>query len=216
MDANLTTPNLGIQLGIPVYPLTLQDVLIGKASIRDAVYYHECGFRVIPADISLQKSMIPESQRLLNILYEFVGKCDFMLVDTAAGIGKEACEVIKAVDELILVTNPEITSVIDALKLMRLAERYGTKPVGVVVNRITGEVQEMSVNEIEDFLGLHILGVVNESVKIRKAVAERRPVVVAEPRSLPAKQFRRIAANLLGIEYSIRTGFFNRLFGWWR
>ncbi|RKX98715.1 MAG: septum site-determining protein MinD, partial [Spirochaetes bacterium] len=199
-----------------VYPFALQDVLTGKVNVKDAPYYHEGGFRVIPADISLQKLMIPESQGLLNVLYKFVGKCDFMLVDTAAGIGKEACEVIKAVDELILVTNPEISSVVDALKVMQIAEKYGTKPLGIVVNRVCGGTHEMSISEIEDFFGLHILGIVHESTKIRKYVAEKRPVVIAEPHSLPAKQFKQIAANLLGIEYSIKRGFFERLFGWWK
>ena len=31
IDSNLTTPNLGIHLGIPLYPVTLQDVIKTKA-----------------------------------------------------------------------------------------------------------------------------------------------------------------------------------------
>ena len=33
VDTNLTTPNLGLHLGVPLYPTTLHDVLKGKASM---------------------------------------------------------------------------------------------------------------------------------------------------------------------------------------
>ncbi|MBS3051549.1 MAG: P-loop NTPase, partial [Candidatus Aenigmarchaeota archaeon] len=36
LDANLTTPSLGMHLGVPLYPVTLHDVLKGRANIKDA------------------------------------------------------------------------------------------------------------------------------------------------------------------------------------
>ena len=51
IDANLTTPNLGLHLGIPLYPVTLHDVLKGKNNIKDAIYEHESGAKIIPAGI---------------------------------------------------------------------------------------------------------------------------------------------------------------------
>jgi len=38
LDANLTNPNLGFHLGIPLYPKTLHDVLKGEAHITEAMY----------------------------------------------------------------------------------------------------------------------------------------------------------------------------------
>src|SRR4030042_2598470 len=60
VDGNLTTANLGIHLGIPLYPVTLQDVLNGKARLKDALYYHDSGFRVLPADVSIEKLLSPD------------------------------------------------------------------------------------------------------------------------------------------------------------
>ncbi|UCD07328.1 MAG: AAA family ATPase, partial [Candidatus Aenigmatarchaeota archaeon] len=59
IDGNLTTSNLGLHLGISMYPITLQDVLRGRANIRDAVYHHQDGFKVVPADVSIDKVMSP-------------------------------------------------------------------------------------------------------------------------------------------------------------
>ena len=47
VDGNLTTPNLGLHLGIPLYPVTLQDVLNGHSSLNEALYYHPAGFTVL-------------------------------------------------------------------------------------------------------------------------------------------------------------------------
>ncbi|MHA2065763.1 MAG: AAA family ATPase, partial [Candidatus Thorarchaeota archaeon] len=55
VDANTTTPNLGMHLGLSFYPGSLQDVLNRSIRAKDAMYFHESGFRVIPSDISLEK-----------------------------------------------------------------------------------------------------------------------------------------------------------------
>jgi ATPases involved in chromosome partitioning len=41
MDANLTNPNLGFHLGIPLYPTTLHDVLKGESRLPEATYVHD-------------------------------------------------------------------------------------------------------------------------------------------------------------------------------
>jgi len=40
VDANLSTPNIGIHLGAPMVPVTLNHILRGKANIEDAIYEH--------------------------------------------------------------------------------------------------------------------------------------------------------------------------------
>ncbi len=214
VDANLTTSNLGLHLGIPLYPTTLQDVLNRKAHIRDAVYFHESGFRVVPADISMSKVMSPDSSLLIDALYRLMGEADFILIDCAAGLGREASEAIKASDEMIVVTNPEIPALTDGLKVIQMAESMGTNTLGVVVNRIKNSPHEFPVNEIEGFLGTRIIGEVNEHPAVMRSLSKRQPVVSSEPKSLPARQFRKIAANLIGEEYEVKPSLISRLFRW--
>jgi septum site-determining protein MinD len=53
VDANLTTPNIGVHLGVPVVPVHLHHALQGKHNIRDAVYMHPGGTKFVPASIAL-------------------------------------------------------------------------------------------------------------------------------------------------------------------
>jgi septum site-determining protein MinD len=216
VDSNLTTSNLGLHLGIPLYPVTLNDVLAGKAKVKDALYYHPAGFRVIPGDVSLSKMMVPQSHKLVNVFYKLVDNADFILIDTAAGLGKEALAAVKAADEMIMVTNPEMPALTDALKLARIAKDFETQNLGVVVNRIKGLPHEVSTHHIEEFLGTPVIGRVYEDHSVGKAISNRLPVVLHSPNSIAAQQMKAVAASLIGMEYSVRRPFTHKFFGWLR
>ncbi|RLJ10207.1 MAG: septum site-determining protein MinD, partial [Candidatus Aenigmatarchaeota archaeon] len=214
IDGNLTTANLGIHLGIPMYPVTLQDVIKGRARILDAIYYHPAGFRVLPSDISLSKFIEPDTQRFVDVFYKLIGDTDFVLIDSAAGIGRETISTIRAADEVILVTNPDVPSLTDALKVLKMARSYGTQPVGVVVNRVKRKPHEISSDRIQEFLEVPIIGEVWEDMNVPKSIANKQPVVVYNPKSVAAQQFMAIAASLLGREHQIKLPLIHRMFGW--
>ena len=216
VDCNMTTSNLGIHLGIPVYPKTLQDVLDGKARVKDAMYFHPNGFRVMPADVSLSKNIVPRSHELIDLFYKLVGETDFVLIDSAAGLGHEALASLDAADEVLIVTNPELPALTDALKLKKMAHKFSTYNLGVVVNRVKGEHNEHTIADIEAFLDSPILGVVPEDRSVRDAIAMKEPVVASHPRSKAALQMKAIAAKLIGEEFSTKPTFSERLFGWLR
>ncbi|MCX6814384.1 MAG: cell division ATPase MinD [Candidatus Aenigmarchaeota archaeon] len=216
IDANLTTSNLGLHLGIPLYPVTLNDVLNGRARVKDALYYHSAGFRVIPGDVSLTKLMVPQSNKLLDVFYKLAGDADFVLIDTAAGLGKEAQTTIKAADEMITVTNPEMPALTDALKLSKLANDFETDNLGVIVNRIKNMPHEVPVHRIEEFLRLPVIGRIYEDHNVGKSIANRQPVVLYKPNSISSQQIKAIAATLIGEQYVIRRPVTHRFFGWLR
>ena len=123
VDANLTTPNLGLHLGVPLYPTTLHDVVKGRAHIRDAIYEHESGLKIIPAGISIKDLKGADPKEIPNAFLGLLGTSDIVLVDASAGLGREALSALEAADELLLITNPDISSVTDALKTAKLAEQ---------------------------------------------------------------------------------------------
>ncbi len=213
LDANITTPNLGIHLGVPLFPVTLHDVLKGNASIKDAIYEHESGLRIIPAGISLKDLRGVDSRDLPNALLDLIGNTDIIILDAAAGLGREALSAIESSDELIIVTNPDLPSVTDALKAIKLAERLGTKIGGVVVNRVTRRSHEMNRREILDMLGdVDILAEIPEDVEVQRAVASRTPVVSHSPRSNASKEITSLAARLVGERIEARAPWYRRLF----
>jgi septum site-determining protein MinD len=216
IDGNTTTPNLGLHLGISLNPKSIQDVMRGRIGIREAIYLHQAGFKVIPGDMSIDKLMTPQPHRLVDSVYKLLGESEFVLIDSAAGLGKEAISAINAADELLVVVNPDLASLTDALKLVRIAEKQETRVIGAVVNRVQHESIEHGLDAIQAFLGVPVLGKVNEDYAVRKAFAEKMPVVAHSPRSMVSQQFMAIAAELAGESYQIRTPVLEKLFGWLR
>lgn len=203
LDANVTTPNLGLHLGVPFYPITLHDVLKGKAKIDQAMYRHDSGLRVIPAGISLKDLRGADPRNLPSALLELLGDADIVLLDVAAGLGREALSAIEAADELVIITNPEVTAVTDALKAAKLAQQLGTNLSGVVINRITGRKHEMKIDDVLSMIGSYdLLATIPEDVNVQKAIAQRIPVISHNPKSAASREITRLAARISGEEYN--------------
>src|SRR3989344_513217 len=67
VDVNLTTPNVGLHLGAPVVPITLNHVLDGKADLVDSIYEHESGTKVIPASLSIKELKKLNDRDLISV-----------------------------------------------------------------------------------------------------------------------------------------------------
>src|SRR3989344_5394594 len=136
LDANLTTPNIGLHLGAPIVPVNLNHVLLGKAKIADAIYEHESGTKIIPSSLSVKELKRLNHGKLKDVGKKLRKMADFIIYDSAAGLGEEAMAAIEAGDELIIVTNPEIPAVTDALKTSKVIEDMGKQIRGVIVTRV--------------------------------------------------------------------------------
>jgi septum site-determining protein MinD len=216
-DANLTTPNLGLHLGIPLFPVTLHDVLKGTANIKDAVYWHDSGLKIVPAGLSLKDLRGSDARELPNALLDLLGSTDIILLDAAAGLGRETMAAIEASDEILLVTNPDLPSVTDALKAAKLAEQMGSKITGVVINRRSGRDHEMKTYEVESMLeGIPVLSEVPEDLAVQRSIAKRIPVVQNYPNSAASQEIKRLAAQLIGREYNIMLPWHKKLFSLFR
>ncbi len=214
LDANLTTPSLGLHLGVPLYPVTLHDVLKGHAGIKDAIYSHESGLRIIPAGISLRDMRGVDSKDLPNALLDLLGSAEIILLDASAGFGRESLAAMEAADEILIVTNPEISAVTDALKASKLSEQLGTKVTGVIVNRVTGKKHEMSERDIVGMLDtVNLLGQVPEDVNVQQAVSGRVPVIRYSPKAKASGRIMNIAAELVGRDPVYKsTPWYKRMF----
>jgi septum site-determining protein MinD len=214
VDANLTTPNVGLHLGAPIVPVSLNHVLSGKAKITDAIYEHDSGTKIIPSSLSIK-----ELRKLTYGKMTEVGKrlrkiSDFVIFDSAAGLGDEAIDSLEAADEVIIVTNPEIPAVTDALKTSKLVEELGKEVLGIVVTRVKGNKSEMPISNIRDMLELPILGVIPEDYNVSQSVIKKDALIHTHPNSRAARAYKKLAAKLIGIEdYKEKSGFLNWLFG---
>jgi septum site-determining protein MinD len=203
LDSNLTTPNLGLHLGLPLYPTNLHDVLRGKARLEDAVYEHESGLRIVPAGIALKDLKGVDARDLPNALLDLVGNTEYVIIDAAAGLGKEALAAIESADEMILVTTPELPAVTDALKAAKLAEQVGTKISGLIINRITGKSHELRTREIVSMLDTELLAEIPEDINVPQSISRKLPVLYHKPNSPASIEINRLAHRIAGEEFKV-------------
>ncbi len=220
IDGNITTPNLSLHLGIPFYPITLHDVLKRKTPIEAAIYEHSSGMKIIPASLSADAVKDIKIEKLEGALLNLLGRADVILIDSAAGLGREALTAMKIADEIIVVTNPDLPSVTDALRTIKLAEESGTKVSGVVINRVKGKKHELSISEIKSMLNVPILTIVPEDSSVPKSIKKRKPVIHHKPNSRASTAFKKLAAKILGEPFKEKKkkkkSWFERLTFWLR
>ncbi len=201
MDTNITTPNLGFHLGVPLHPTTLHDVLRGNAHIQEAIYTHPTGLKIVPAGISISDLKNANPEKLARVVLDLVGEYDLVVMDGAAGLGRESLASIEAADDVLVVTNPNIPAVTDALKAIKIAEEFGTNVLGVVLNRVTGKKSELDVDDIESLLGYPIVSIIREDPLFQESLAAKTPLVYYAPKSRSALELKRLAAEIAGIEW---------------
>jgi septum site-determining protein MinD len=201
LDLDIAMANLELVMGLDGKSITLNDVLAGRADIMDAIYEGPNGVKVVPAGISLDAFRKAKPERLIDVLTKLHGMCDIMILDCPAGIGKEALTAVSAAEHLILLVNPEISSISDALKVVAISKRFETNILGTIINRASLEDTELSSKAIETILEVPLLGMIPEDPNIRRCAAFGEPIVLKYPNSPAAQAIMQIAAKLTGKEY---------------
>ena len=219
VDANLSTPNIGIHLGSPKVPIHLHHVVKGLNHISEAVYLHKSGMKVIPASLSIEDFKDSAPEKLKDHIQNL--KTDIALLDTAAGLGREALASINAANKVLIVTNPELPSLTDALKTIKLCHELNKNIIGVVLAKTNyKDENEIGVKAVEQFLGYPVISIIPEDKKIKESLRQREPVVYLFPKSEAAIAYKKLAAKLIGREYDEvveeevkeEKGFFSKLF----
>ena len=197
IDGNLSTPNIGIHLNSPEVPINLNHVLLNKAEPAEAIYEHESGLKILPSSLSIKELKKIKPERLKDFKKDFTEIADYVIVDSAAGLGHEVEAVIELADELIIVTNPEMPAIADALKAIKLAEQRNKPILGVIVTRVKKNQIEMKPEIVKEMLEVPILGMVPEDVDMQRALNLKDAVVHTHPKSKSARAYKEIAANLI-------------------
>lgn len=212
VDLNLNTPNIGIHLGAPIVPITLNHVLKGKAEIDEAIYEHSSGTKIIPSSLSIKEITVFNTKKIPFIIRRLKDLADYVILDSAAGFSEEAIATITAGEEIIVVTNPELPAVTDALKAVKIARNNNKDVKGIIVTRHKSAKYEMPLSSIKSMLESPIVGVIPEDVNVKNALTKRDAVIHTHPRSKVSKKYLEIACKVDGSQMR-REGVIARLFG---
>jgi len=211
IDCNITTSHIGLYLGMYYHPITFNQVLKGEASVMDAAYEYMDNLMVIPSSLSVKDLKGVDIGMIKNRIKELYGKVDFVLLDSAPGLGREASAVLRASDEVLFVTNSYLSSVIDILRCKETirSDFMNTEPIGIVLN-MSSRKDELRKDDIEEMLNLPVIEIVPLDKKIPKSLVLKKPVVVSNPSSRVGKRFYRLAKKIVEKDYKLEKGFFDK------
>ena len=206
LDADMALANADVLLGLtPKYHLG--HVLTGQRTLQEVQIEVTEGLRLIPGGsgvAELANLSLDQQARLLTELRAIETDSDFMIIDTAAGIAGNVIGILKAVAEVIIVTTPDPTALVDAYATIKLMHQSCTDtPIRIVVNDVmefgdADRVFKQLRTTTARFLNRDIdyLGAIPHDPELIEAVREQRPVVQYAPDTPASRALRLIARHL--------------------
>ncbi len=203
IDCNMSTPHLSYYLGVNNYSHTLNEVMSGKVKPNNAMYNYD-GVRFIPASLNLRDLMGMDLRKFKKTISELADpkKFDFVLLDSAPGLGRESICVLNAADEILFVSTPYIPMMNDVIRSVSILKQMGRKKVGIVLNMVTGEGHELMDRTVEEVLNIPIVGLIPYDRNMPKSLVLGIPMLNYDSMSASSVNFMKMAANLSGEEYN--------------
>lgn len=204
MDADVGLRNLDLLLGLEnriIY--TGSDVLAGTCQIEQALITDKRQNNLVffPLSSNQIKFSITKDQ-IQEFIQKLSPKFDIILIDSPAGIDDGFQTAIESAEEAIIVVTPEVTSIRDADKVIGILEARGISNLNLLVNRLRPDMVKaenmLSIEDIEDILGIQLLGVVPDSERVIIAANRGEPLVLNEKLSTPGIAFEHVARRLNG------------------
>ncbi len=221
LDGDIGLRNLDVVMGLEnriVYDIV--DVIEGRCKLRQAMIRdkHLPELYLIPAAQTRDKTAVSPSDmvRLCNDLRPDV---DFILIDSPAGIERGFRNAIAAADRVLVVTNPEVSAVRDADRVIGILEAEEKHSPALIINRLNPQLVKqhdmLSADDVLDLLGVTLVGIVPEDETV--IVSSNRGTPVAQDlKSRAGQAFRNIARRLKGedvpfMELDKQAGIWDRL-----
>ncbi|MBN1248633.1 MAG: septum site-determining protein MinD [Anaerolineae bacterium] len=222
IDADIGLRNLDVMLGLEnriVYDIV--NVIEGRCRLRQALVRDKRfpDLHLMPAAQTRDKEAI-KVEDMDRVAKEVAEVSDFVLIDSPAGIEHGFRYAATPADLVLIVTNPEVTAVRDADRVVGLLEAEGWAPAKLIVNRFQQDLvrrnQMLDADTIVDLLAIDLVGIVPEDDRILTASNQGQPVALDE-RSQAGRAFRNIGRRLSGedvpFEALQKQTFIQRIFG---
>lgn len=156
---------------------------------------------------------------MLQIVDRLSQDVDFILIDSPAGIERGFRNAVAPAHEVLIVTNPEVSAVRDADRIIGLIEAEGKGPGKLILNRLNQAMvkkgEMLSAEDVTDILAIQIIGIVPEDENVIPASNSGIPVTLNE-NSRAGIAFRNIARRMIGenvpfMDFDEGNGIFQRI-----
>ena len=173
---------------------------------------------LIPAAQTRDKSAVTPSD-MVRLCNELRGEADWVLIDSPAGIERGFKNSIAAADHVYVLTNPEVSAVRDADRVIGILEAEEKGTPSLIINRLNPVMVKqhdmLSAEDVLDLLAIKLIGVVPEDEGVIVGTNRGNPVAL-EPKSRAGQAFRNIAQRMKGenvpfLDLEAGTGLWSRL-----
>ncbi len=213
VDANITTPHVGLYLGLYSTLFTLNDVIKGHAEAEKATYKHSSGIHIIPSSLRADDLKNLDWRAARDKLPKIFDNYDFVIIDSSPGFTRESLITLAICNEALFVTNPIMHSAADLIKCSDISRELKVKQLGIVLNMVRGKKYEISPRDIEELVELNVICSIPFEDKIMESILKKRPAI--ELSSRIDKDILKISKLVTGGTMSISPskGFFSKMFG---
>jgi septum site-determining protein MinD len=203
IDGDIGLRNLDVVLGLEnriVYDLV--DVIEGRCRLRQAMIRDKRmpELYLIPAAQTRDKSAISPSD-MVRLCDELRPDYDWILIDSPAGIERGFRNAIAPADHVLVVTNPEVSAVRDADRIIGLVEAEEKGPPRLIINRINPSLirrgDMLNADDVLELLAIELIGIIPDDENVVISTNRGQPVAL-DNKSRAGQAFQNIARRLLG------------------
>ena len=221
IDGDIGLRNLDVILGLEnriVYDII--DVIEGRCRMRQAMIRDKRlpELYLIPAAQTRDKSAVSPSD-MVRLCDDLRQEFDWILIDSPAGIERGFRNAIAPSDIVIVVTNPEVSAVRDADRIIGLIEAEEKGPARLIINRVNpGLIKRgdmLTADDVLELLAVELVGIVPEDESVVIGSNRGQPVAI-DGKSKAGEAFRNISRRLNGenvafMDLNHKEDFFKRI-----
>lgn len=207
IDADFGLANIDLMSSLtPQYDLTA--VLKRQKRLRDIIMEGPAGIGVVSGGSGVSELIRMNEfqlERIMGELMQLDDIADIVLFDTGAGINNNILRLLRSSSDVIVVTTPEPTAVMDAYALLKtVSTMEHACRIRLVVNKAeTLQEADATSGNLEKAAGAYLsmpverLGCIPSDPAAVKAVKEQTPLMLAYPTSPSAQGINIIARRFL-------------------
>lgn len=207
VDMDIGMGNINILIGKNV-SYSLKDYLEGNKLLDEVIFEGPFNLKYISGGSGMS-GVLEWSEiifdRLIHAFEQLQKSFDYIFFDMGAGATSWSLDLLASIDEIIVLSTAEPTSITDAYSMMKyIHARDADKQFYILCNRAYSKEEGLETNErlkrtMKRFLDkeVTVLGSLPEDSVVRKAVREQVPFSLAYPDALITKTLHLIVARFM-------------------
>ncbi|MDP9350567.1 MAG: response regulator [Chloroflexota bacterium] len=202
VDLSLAYGDVGLMMDLSsstnISDLSTRSGELDAGLVADVMVTHPSGVKVLLAPSQPQQAERVSGAQVRKILTEISAQFDYVFVDTSHDLSESVLVALDMSRSVIVVSTQDVPAVRDVKLFMDVAKllEYPNEKIKLILNRVNSH-SVLAPGQIEQKLGLSLLGSIPEDVRSFADASNRGVPIVIGQRSSPAtREFRRIVSTI--------------------